>query len=343
MQSTNGPIVDVIVANYNYAQYVGETLDSLLVQSPPFNKIIVVNDGSTDNSLDVLREYEDRVTLLDIPNGGQLGAFIRGLSESQADYVYFLDADDVAEPHLTQILFPALESDPVKVQFRLQSMNAEGVPTGGSFPAYPPNYSSADMRDDNDKLGYYITPPTSGNVFKASYLDSLRLETFKPRDWIDQTPSLIAPYFGDIISIDEALARYRVHGSNVSQWGRPSVALLSKELAQFFRNWEDARRCTDDVQHISPKGTAYALERELMTTVLQGRRASLSTALDFCRRITASHLPTKLKVANCGWALLLCMVPRETRKQLVFTKRSPESRSKLIERLFRPRSTATTS
>ncbi|MGF1454810.1 MAG: glycosyltransferase [Alphaproteobacteria bacterium] len=338
MQSIVGPTVDVIVANYNYEQYVGETLDSLLAQTPSFNKIIVVNDGSTDNSLEVLRQYEDRVSVLDIPNGGQLGAFIRGLAESDADYVYFLDADDVAEPHLTQILFPLLQSNPVKVQFRLGSINADGVPTGGSFPAYPPNYTSADMQDDNLKLGYYITPPTSGNVFRTQYLRDLKLETFNSRDWIDQTPSLIAPYFGNVISLNDVLARYRVHDSNVSQWGHPSLALLAKERDQFFRNWEDACRCTDAPQNVTPQRTAFALERDLMTSVLEGRRASLSTAVMFCRRILGSHMPTKLKIANCGWALLLCLTPGETRKQLVFTKRSPTSRPKLVERLFRPRS-----
>src|SRR5262245_16836752 len=60
-----------IVLNYNYAAFVADAVESVLKQSRPFDEVIVVNDGSTDNSLEVLEAYADRARVLDIPNGGQ--------------------------------------------------------------------------------------------------------------------------------------------------------------------------------------------------------------------------------------------------------------------------------
>lgn len=92
--------VSVIVAAYNAEKYVAETLDSIANQSIDDFEIIVVNDGSTDNTIGIIREYESRysnIVVIDKENGGPSSARNRGLDLAQGEFVYFFDADDVLE------------------------------------------------------------------------------------------------------------------------------------------------------------------------------------------------------------------------------------------------------
>jgi len=90
--------VSVIIPNYNYARYVGQAIDSVLKQSYRNFEVIVVNNGSTDNSIEILQTFGDKIRLIDQPNLGQSGARNSGLAESRGEYIAFLDADDLWEP-----------------------------------------------------------------------------------------------------------------------------------------------------------------------------------------------------------------------------------------------------
>src|SRR5436305_907491 len=90
-----------LINNYNYAHFVGDAVDSALAQTVAFDEIIVVDDGSTDGSMELLtRRYgrEDRVRVIRKPNGGQLSSFNEGFLGSSGDLLFFLDADDVYQP-----------------------------------------------------------------------------------------------------------------------------------------------------------------------------------------------------------------------------------------------------
>lgn len=87
----------VVVTCYNYKAYVAEAVDSALAQSRAPTQVIVVDDGSTDGSTDLLQQRyggDARVTLVCVPNGGQLSAFQHGVARAQCDAICFLDADD---------------------------------------------------------------------------------------------------------------------------------------------------------------------------------------------------------------------------------------------------------
>jgi glycosyltransferase involved in cell wall biosynthesis len=91
----------VVVTCYNYIDYVVEAVESALAQDEPAAQVIIVDDGSTDGSTQLLVDRygnDPRVTLLSGPNGGQLAAFQRGLAAASADVVCFLDADDRWRP-----------------------------------------------------------------------------------------------------------------------------------------------------------------------------------------------------------------------------------------------------
>jgi len=90
--------VSVIIPNYNYAQFVSQAIDSALNQTYSNIEVIVVNNGSTDDSIETLRKYGNRIYLVDQENLGQSRARESGLAKATGDYIAFLDADDIWEP-----------------------------------------------------------------------------------------------------------------------------------------------------------------------------------------------------------------------------------------------------
>ena len=90
--------VSVIIPNYNYAAYVSEAIRSVLAQTYSNIEIIVVNNGSEDNSMEVLSEFGDAIVLINQSNKGQSGARNSGIEKSTGGLIAFLDADDTWEP-----------------------------------------------------------------------------------------------------------------------------------------------------------------------------------------------------------------------------------------------------
>src|SRR5580658_7896578 len=89
------PNVSAIVPNYNRETLIGETISNLLAQTLPAHEIIVVDDGSTDNSVDVIRGFGDKVKLIQQPNQGPGAARNAGLQIATGEFVQFQDSDDL--------------------------------------------------------------------------------------------------------------------------------------------------------------------------------------------------------------------------------------------------------
>lgn len=89
--------ISVIVTVYNYEKFIKETIESIINQTKfdLIKEIIVVNDGSTDNSINVINKYKDKVRIISKQNGGQLSAFNEGFKYATGDIIHFIDADDV--------------------------------------------------------------------------------------------------------------------------------------------------------------------------------------------------------------------------------------------------------
>lgn len=89
------PLVSILIACYNSEKWLAETLDSALAQTWKDLEIIIVDDGSTDNSLSVAKSFESStVKVIYQKNKGQSAAENKALQEAQGDFIQYLDADD---------------------------------------------------------------------------------------------------------------------------------------------------------------------------------------------------------------------------------------------------------
>lgn len=95
--------ISVIIPNYNYARYIDQAIQSVLKQTYSNLELIVVNNGSTDDSLKVLEKYENQIILIDQANLGQSGARNSGLTLAKGELIAFLDADDFWEPNKLEL------------------------------------------------------------------------------------------------------------------------------------------------------------------------------------------------------------------------------------------------
>ena len=96
---TELPLITVVVPCYNHGKYLRESVESLLAQTYKNLEIIVVNDGSTDNTLEVLKSYGNRITLLQQENQGPETARSRAAAVTDSEYFVLLDSDDLLLPH----------------------------------------------------------------------------------------------------------------------------------------------------------------------------------------------------------------------------------------------------
>lgn len=103
--------ISVIITCYNYEKYISKAIESVLDQdlSKKYYEIIVVNDGSTDNSLLEISKYEDRVIIINQENSGLEQSVNNGIEKASGDYILRLDADDYIEKHCLYILKQVLD------------------------------------------------------------------------------------------------------------------------------------------------------------------------------------------------------------------------------------------
>ncbi len=107
----NHPAVSFIIAVYNGEKYIAEAIDSILKQTLPALEVIVVDDGSTDATSDVVQTYGEPVKYVHQRNAGQSAARNRGVRMARGDYIAFLDADDLVHPKKLERQLPELENN----------------------------------------------------------------------------------------------------------------------------------------------------------------------------------------------------------------------------------------
>jgi glycosyltransferase involved in cell wall biosynthesis len=106
------PLISIIIPVFNGERYLSETIDSVLNQSYRPIDVVILDDGSTDNSADIAKRYLPSIKYYYQPNGGIASALNQGISRSEGEYLSFLDADDLWLPDKLALQIKALETDP---------------------------------------------------------------------------------------------------------------------------------------------------------------------------------------------------------------------------------------
>lgn len=212
------PLVSIIVNNYNYGRFLGEAIDSALAQDYPNVEVIVVDDGSTDDSREVISGYGDRVVPVLKENGGQASACNAGFAVSRGEIVFFLDSDDVLLPDAAGRVVAAFRERPdaVKVQFRLWHVDVEGDPTGEITPRRHWVYGDGWL-EYVIKFDSYPVPPTSGNTFSAAALRQIMPVPKEDlyRAGVDYYLNNMSVMLGPVVALKEAHGLYRIHGQSL--------------------------------------------------------------------------------------------------------------------------------
>ena len=209
------PTITALIDTYNYGTFIEEAIESVLAQGFPNGslEILVVDDGSTDDTRERVARYGDKVKYMYKLNGGQASAFNFGIARANGEYVALLDADDYWLPTKLQKVMEAFERNPgaglVYHPFR-EYFSIVGELREGTF-----NPISGDIPRDRKKILQYTATQTSGLTFRSSVVRQILPLNEAMTIQSDGLLAALAIFLAPVVAIPEALAVYRVHGQNL--------------------------------------------------------------------------------------------------------------------------------
>jgi glycosyltransferase involved in cell wall biosynthesis len=268
-------VVDIVINNHNYGAFLAEAIESACAQTHERVNVLAVDDGSTDDSRQILARYGDRIGLILQQNGGQAAAINAGVERCQGDVVIFLDADDVLRPEAAARVAAAFAADDgvSKVQFRMETIDAEGKPTGELKPAAHLPLPNGDVRAAELAYPYdLVWMATSANAFRTESLRRiLPIPVAEyPRTGADWYLVHLGALLGRVVSLDAVGADYRVHGDNSYELehGRLDLDHLRQAIGFAASTSRELLRLADELELARP-------QRILSIADLANRMASL--------------------------------------------------------------------
>jgi glycosyltransferase involved in cell wall biosynthesis len=219
MKISNSPLVSILINNYNYGRFLPEAIDSALNQTYDRIEVIVVDDGSSDNSPEIIASYGDKIIPIIKPNGGQASAFNTGFAASHGEIICFLDSDDIfLTEKVSEIVKVFIADENIGWCFHILNFFGD---TEKKFELSNHNWTSGkyDLRStiERGKLDGKmpeVNLATSTMCFKAALLKEIlpmpEIIRITSDDYIKYIALGITPGF---ILIKE-LARQRIHNNN---------------------------------------------------------------------------------------------------------------------------------
>lgn len=208
----SNPLISVIITNFNYANFIGEAIESALNQDYSPLEVIVVDDGSTDESLKVLERYRNRIVLVAKENGGVSTARNAGQRCAKGRYIAFLDADDYWDrTKISKQFYRLLESGNQLAYSKMRILDQEGS-----------SFSTNEVREGNF-LPVFIRNPGKTPFPPSSVLISTKLIE-KVGDWDSSLVNSAEDFdffrrcatFTEFSVISEPLVTHREHKNSLT-------------------------------------------------------------------------------------------------------------------------------
>jgi len=234
--------VSVLINNYNYARYIEQCLVSLFKLTYKNFEIIIYDDGSKDNSLEILEQYKNRVKVIaksnykHTPNENQANAIYQAFLQSTGDIICLLDSDDMFCKEKLEKIVKVFESDDeiTTVQNLMFETDGEGRSSNIVRPIIKEVNNIHTYIFEKQNF-FHLFVPTSGLSFRRSFLEKvlpLREDELN-YIWPDARLSLLSVFYGKIHTIMEPLTYYRIHDVNDSN-ARGTLSGHSKYLEQIY-------------------------------------------------------------------------------------------------------------
>lgn len=281
------PRISVVIPSYNHAAFVAEAARSVLGQTLADLELVVVDDGSTDDSLAVLRGLADaRLQVHQQANQGAHAAINAGLARARGEVLAVLNSDDAYHPERLARAIATLDADPAA---GLVGSHIEVVDTAGhrlgikhgprDLAPWPLPHPERSFRAGGDLRAALLTEnfwsTTSNFVFRRSLWE--RVGPFRPlRFTHDWDFALRAAALAPAVLLPQPLLRYRVHGSNTIRSDRAAMVFeicwclavhLPAALAD--RAWADAAPPATRVDQLLQSLHAFGCERVLAVLLLE--------------------------------------------------------------------------
>lgn len=332
------PSVSIVICNYNYAHFIAEAIESALAQHGPAKEIIVVDDGSTDASVEVIRRYEGRVHLITQPNGGQLAAYNSGFDRVTGDVVIFLDSDDRLLPDAAEKIARAMLDPAVaRVQYKLELIDARGTRQGAVIPTL---LAEGDLADQVSSGVLFLASPGSGNAYRTSALKRLMPlpVTQEERHGADFFAGFGCAVLGRVKALPEVLAQYRVHKANDSEnlcFGNARLGMTETQMLQSryrrLKAWlapvvPDFPMASAATADFSIQKQDFALAVFSSPAYWQGVRSGRAELPALWQSIRVRQSPWFLKAALLAWAVFVWLAPRGVGRPVARYVCNPSSR-----------------
>lgn len=230
----------VIINNYNYGAFLPKAIQSALDQTGVPVEVIVVDDGSTDSSREVISEFGDRIIPVLQENAGQAAAINAGVHQARGDILSFLDADDWWLPGKLAAISAAFAGNPAAglAYHRLQPILQDGTHAFRAIPRSLCNGNLAPLMAATG--GRWPFPMTSAVSVRRAAWDQAGEIPRSFRISADAWLVGIYPFLAPVIGLPEVLGYYRIHAN---QWYRAKdeAAMLKKRM----EHWKATVAVTD--------------------------------------------------------------------------------------------------
>jgi glycosyltransferase involved in cell wall biosynthesis len=336
----------IIISNYNYAPYLAAAIDSALAVDWPELEVIVVDDGSTDGSRDIIRSYGTQVLSIFKINGGQVSAYEAGFARARGARVVFLDSDDLLDPQILREADAVWHGGVSKVQVQMRVIARDGQAVGSTFPPFYTVPTPEQIRSWVLSTSAYPTPPGSGNVFSRGMLEKI-LPARDSFDYAGDSYTLAAaPVLGDVVTVPKPLASYRVHGRNDGAMLDIDPKRFGNELRRAQRRFAYMRRLAEaegltadaaainfSLQNIPYRVASFRLDRSNHPVAGDSVWRILRDA------VTATRKPQGLTPGARGailvWAVIVVLSPAPIARSLIRWRFVPAARPGFLRALLR--------